>query len=474
MTCNTSINVHWFRADLRLGDNPALTRAAADGAVMPIYILDDENAGEQAMGGASRWWLHHSLNALNRSLGGKLNLYRGNAEHILQDVAKRHPIKAVYWNRCYEPWRVARDARIKDALKKRYLRVESFNGSLLWEPWEIKKNDGEPYKVFTPFYRNGCLSAAAPHDPLPAPARLEALVDNAAHGLPALRLLPRIRWDKQLEPHWNIGEEAAQERLYAFLEEGMPHYAEGRNFPAKPYVSRLSPHLHVGEISPRQAWHAARARGDDVNVDRFCAELGWREFSYHLLYRFPELPNKNLQSTFDRFPWRRDADALARWKRGFTGFPIVDAGMRELWNSGYMHNRVRMIVGSFLVKNLLLDWRCGERWFWDCLVDADLANNAASWQWVAGCGADAAPYFRVFNPVTQGEKFDPDGKYTRRWVPELTKLPDRYLFKPWEAPESILRDAGVTLGKTYPTPATDISESRKRALAVFSGLKNSK
>lgn len=466
-----ALNIFWFRQDLRLGDNPALAKAAASGAVLPIYILDDGNAGTYAMGAASRWWLHHSLASLNASLGGNLNIYRGDAEHILKDIAKRHHAKAVYWNRCYEPWRIKRDARIKESLKADGIETESFNGSLLWEPWEIKKSDGTPYKVFTPFYRKGCLNAPSPRAPITAPAHLQTLRDNSSLSLEKLELLPRIRWDKQLEPHWSIGEKAAMERLYAFLDEGIRHYKEGRNFPARPYVSRLSPYLHFGEISPHQAWHAARMRGDDSNIDHFCSELAWREFSYHLLYQFPELPHKNLQPKFDAFDWRHDPQALKRWQRGQTGYPIVDAGMRELWQTGYMHNRVRMVVASFLIKNLLIDWRHGERWFWDCLVDADLANNSASWQWVAGCGADAAPYFRVFNPVGQGEKFDAAGNYTRHFVPELKNLPDNYLFRPWEAPDAILHKAGVTLGKNYPAPIVDIASSRTRALASFAALK---
>ncbi len=463
--------IHWFRQDLRLSDNPALVRAVARGKVLPIYILDDDSAGEHRMGGASRWWLHHSLAALNRSLNGHLNIYCGNAEIVLRDIIKRHQVKAVHWNRCYEPWRVQRDKHIKDTLRQDGVEVESSNGSLLWEPWEVCKGDGTPYRVFTPFYRNGCMNAPTPREPLAKPAQMALMRDAAAPELSALQLLPRIGWDKQMEPHWKMGESAAQDQLYRFLDEGIAQYKQGRNFPSKPYVSRLSPYLHFGEISPNQAWYAARARGDDENIGHFCSELGWREFAHHLLYQFPELPRKNLQAKFDAFPWRDDDAALKRWQRGMTGYPIVDAGMRELWQTGYMHNRVRMIVGSFLVKNLLLDWRHGERWFWDCLVDADLANNSASWQWIAGCGADAAPYFRVFNPIGQGQKFDADGAYTRRFVPELQHLPDKYLFCPWEAPEEVLAKAGVVLGKTYPAPMVDVARSRALALQAFATLK---
>lgn len=474
MPSTQNIIIHWFRQDLRLSDNPTLYKAAAMGRVLPVYISDDESAGATySMGGASRWWMHNSLNALDQSLDGKLNIYRGNAAAVLVELVKRHCAKAVVWNRCYEPWRVERDARIKEILKKCGVEVESFNGSLLWEPWEIKKDDGTPYRVFTPFYRKGCMNAAPPREPIPKPAALNAVKDTEAIALDTLGFLPKLRWDKKLEPHWQIGEKAAHERLYAFLDQGLSHYRQGRNFPSKPYVSRLSPYLHFGEISPNQVWHAVRLRGDNANIDHFCSELGWREFSHHLLYQFPELPIKNLQSKFDKFPWHEDDDALRRWQRGQTGYPIVDAGMRELWQTGYMHNRVRMIVGSFLVKNLLLDWRHGERWFWDCLVDADLANNSASWQWVAGCGADAAPYFRIFNPITQGQKFDATGEYTRRFVPELKNLPDKYLFCPWEAPDELLYKAGIELGKTYPKPIIDMVQSRDFALQAFASLKYS-
>ena len=464
--------IHWFRQDLRLSDNPSLVKAAACGHVLPVYILDDINAEKYRMGGASRWWLHHSLASLNAALGGNLNIYKGDAKTVLQDIVERNDIKAIYWNRCYEPWRMKRDAQIKDSFKAKEIEVESFNGSLLWEPWQVRKDDGTPYRVFTPFYRRGCLRATPPREPLPKPEKLQLLRDKSALALNELGLLPHIRWDKQLEPHWKIGEEEAQERLYSFLGSGVANYKLGRNFPAKSNVSRLAPYLHFGEVSPNQAWYAARAQGEDANIDCFCSELGWREFSHHLLHQFPELPHKNLQTKFDKFPWQEDIEALSRWQRGQTGYPIVDAGMRELWQTGYMHNRVRMIVGSFLVKNLLLNWRHGERWFWDCLADADLANNSASWQWVAGCGADAAPYFRIFNPIGQGQKFDPDGTYTRHYVPELKNMPDKYLFCPWQAPEPLLAEAGVALGKTYPMPIVDISQSRALALHAFAKLKD--
>lgn len=466
-----TIAIHWFRQDLRLSDNPSLVAAAKKGKVLPIFILDDENAGEDKVGAASRWWLYHSLMALNESLQGRLRFYRGDAKAVLGGLIEQHSNCSVYWNRCYEPWRISRDKRIKTALSDLGVDTKSFNGSLLWEPWEVLKKDGTPYKVFTPFYRRGCLTAQSPRMPLPKPDITFADGEFGALSIDELNLLPTIPWDKQLQPFWKIGETHAQKRLRSFIKEGLENYKEGRNFPAKNNVTRLSPHLHWGEISPNQIWHDVQKLGGGENEDCLLSELGWREFSHSLLYHFPELPIKNLQSKFDAFPWRKNNKLLERWQQGLTGYPIVDAGMRELWQTGYMHNRVRMIVGSFLVKNLLLHWHHGEEWFWDCLVDADLANNSASWQWVAGCGADAAPYFRVFNPITQGEKFDSQGEYTRRFVPELNALPDKYLFKPWQAPDSVLKEAGVELGKNYPKPIVDVKVSREQALEAFKMVK---
>ncbi len=468
--------IFWFRQDLRLSDNPGLTEAAKRGAILPIYVLDDANAGDHQMGGASRWWLHHSLRALNERLGGTLACFQGDASDILPQLIEQTGARAVYWNRCYEPWRIKRDTQIKERLSEQEVDVQSFNASLLWEPWEIQKQDGGHYKVFTPFYRKGCLNAPPPRQPLPAPADLHCLpAPKNALPVDGLKLLPAINWDAQLAPHWTIGEQGAQEQLDSFLNTGLHGYKEGRNCPPQPHVSRLSPYLHFGDISPHQLWYAIKHHGEamgwDKDTDHFLSEVGWREFSYHLLYYYPDLPTRNLQTQFDRFPWQENDKALHRWQRGQTGYPIVDAGMRELWQTGYMHNRVRMIVASFLVKNLLLHWHHGERWFWDCLVDADLANNSASWQWVAGCGADAAPYFRIFNPVMQGHKFDPKGDYTRRWVPELAGLPDKYLFSPWDAPEDIRQQSGVKLGDTYPHPIVDLKPSRERALSAYQSLR---
>ncbi len=460
--------IHWFRQDLRLADNPALLAAANAGQVLPLYIFDDVDAGDHKMGAASRWWLHHSLSSLNTELNGRLQCFAGDAREIIARLVSQYSTVAIYWNRCYEPWRVEQDREIREQLQSLGVAAASFNGSLLWEPWENLKSDGTPYKVFTPFYQRGCLGAPAPRAPLPCPPSLELAPPNGG-TVSELQLLPANPWHKKLGQAWHVGEQAAQARLKTFVSEILKDYETGRDFPAQQSVSRLSPHLHFGEISPNQAWHAATAISGS-NQETFHKELAWREFSYSLLFHFPALPDNNWQPKFDAFPWRQDDEALHRWQRGQTGIPVVDAGMRELWETGYMHNRIRMVVASFLVKNLLIHWREGARWFWDCLVDADLANNSASWQWVAGCGADAAPYFRIFNPVTQGEKFDPDGSYTRRFVPELASLPDKYLFRPWQAPADLLDEAGVSLGQTYPHPIADLKASRESALAAFKSL----
>lgn len=471
-------NILWFRQDLRLSDNPALSAAAKAGSVLPVYILDDENAGHWKMGGASRVWLYHSLQALNASLDGNLCVSSGDATKILLSLVKDTGATGVYWNRCYEPWRVTRDKFIKDALKNMDVEANSFNGSLLWEPWEVLKADGTPYKVFTPFYRKGCLGKTAPRTPLAKPEKI-TFVKYTKTSIDNLKLLPRKpepRWDKDMVNLWEIGEDGAHKALKVFLEDGLNNYKEGRNIMAGHNISRLSPRLHFGELSPNQVWYAAQAAGEaqklSQDVAHFHSELAWREFSYSLLYHVPSLPTQPLQERFKKFPWDKNDKVLSAWQRGQTGYPIVDAAMRELWQTGYMHNRARMVVGSFLVKHLLLHWKHGEEWFWDCLFDADLANNAASWQWIAGCGADAAPYFRIFNPVTQGEKFDPDGSYVRKYVPELRDMPNKHIHKPWVAPPMVLKAAGVELGMTYPKPVIDHSAARERALEAFKATKD--
>jgi deoxyribodipyrimidine photo-lyase len=475
----------WFRQDLRLVDNPALAAAVDSGRpVLPFYLLDDETPGRWRPGGASRWWLHHSLAALADDLVGRgapLLLRRGRADDVLPALAAETGAAAVYWNRCYEPSAVARDTALKTTLKDAGVEARSFNASLLVEPWQIETGSGGPYKVFTPFWK-AARATLDPPPPAPAPECI-AGVD----GLPAgdrlydWALLPTAPdWAGGLRDAWQPGEAGARARFQAFLDEDIAGYADDRDRPDRAVTSRLSPHLHWGEMGPRQLWHAAMHRvGSGAGaplqkaIDKFLSEVGWREFAHHLLFHFPDLPEENWKHAFDGFGWRDDPDALRAWQRGRTGYPLVDAGMRELWATGWMHNRVRMVAASFLIKHLLVDWRAGADWFWDTLVDADLANNAASWQWVAGCGADAAPYFRIFNPVAQGEKFDPDASYIRRWVPELARLPDAYVHRPWDTPADVCRAAGFVPGESYPPPIVDHAVARGRALAAYQAMRGS-
>ena len=461
-------SLHWFRNDLRLTDNPALI-AASENDVLPVYILDSEDLKD--MGQASKLWLHHSLNQLNESLEGKLHFIQGDSINEIRKLIDSEQIDAIYWNRVFEPKKRSKD---NDLIKSLEIDYHIFNGSLLWEPESILKDDGTPYKVFTPFYRKGCIKAGkTPREPLPK-AKLNFISAQDQTSLDELNLLPVHPWKKKIASKWEMGEDSAMKRLDDFLENGIQNYKEGRNYPAKSFVSRLSPHLHFGELSPNQIWFKTRAMGDDKNIDHFCSELGWREFSHYLIHHFSFMLKENLNSNFDAFPWENNADFIQSWKLGETGYPIVDAGMKELWETGYMHNRVRMIVGSFLVKNLLTHWSYGRDWFNECLVDADLANNTASWQWVAGTGADAAPYFRIFNPVKQGQDFDKDGEYTKKYLPQLSKMPDKYLFYPWEAPKELLADAGVKLGENYPHPIVELKSSRENALASFDQIKKKK
>ena len=476
----------WFRADLRLADNPALAYALTRGEpVVPVFILDDEDAQAWAPGGASRWWLHGSLEALDgdiRKLGGPgLILRRGPAEAVIAALVAETCADTVVWNRRYEPWAVTRDARIKAALRAQGVEARSFNAALLCEPTEFANLQGQPYKVFTPFWKT-LRATILPPASIAAPKglpRLGRVPDSDPLKSWALRPT-QPDWAGGLDVRWTPGEAGAQARLDDFADSALLAYRERRNLPGASGTSRLSPHLHFGEIGPWQVWRAATTAaaaqtGDPfpAGVETFLSEVAWREFATHLLFHFPTIPTAPLRPEYARFPWRSDPAALTAWQKGLTGYPIVDAGMRELWTTGWMHNRVRMIVASFLIKHLLLDWRDGEAWFWDTLVDADLASNAASWQWVAGSGADAAPYFRIFNPITQGEKFDADGAYVRRWAPELARLPNRLIHAPWTASALELSAARIRLGVDYPHPIVDHAVARARALAALSSLKAS-
>jgi deoxyribodipyrimidine photo-lyase len=480
MSTAAPVSLVWFRNDLRIADQPALQAAVArGGVVIPVYLHAPEEEAPWSPGGASRWWLHQSLRSLGatlESLQSRLIIRAGNSLEQLQALVKETGASAVFWNRRYEPVVTARDTAIKAKLRAAGLLVESFNGALLHEPWTVQNQSGKPFQVFTPFWKH-CLAKPDPAAPLAAPAKLNSPSRwPKSVSLAELELEPKIKWAEGMRAAWQPGEAGAKKQLDRFLGAAFADYTDKRNRPDLMGTSRLSPHLHFGEISPRQVWHAVQRHAEKNNfaswrTSQYLAEVGWREFAHHLLHHFPHTPTEPLREDFKKFPWRKDAEFLRAWQKGQTGYPIVDAGMRELWTTGWMHNRVRMIVASFLVKDLLLSWRDGAVWFWDTLVDADLAQNTLGWQWTAGCGADAAPYFRVFNPRSQGEKFDPHGAYVRKWCPELARLPDEYLHQPDQAPPEILGRAGVVLGETYPAPIVNHAIAREVALEAFAKLK---
>ncbi len=471
----------WFRQDLRLADHPALEAAIRRGAVViPVFIWAPDEEGDWVPGAAARWWLHQSLRSLDhslRSLGSRLTVRRGKSLEVLQELIHSTGASAVFWGRRYEPASIERDKRIKESLRSAGIEAESFNTSLLCEPWIPKTKTGGPFQVFTPFWKH-CRCQPEPAAPIPVPSALPAFSNwPPSLSIGELALEPSIPWAEGMRSTWTPGEAGAQRALTEFHSQTVIHYSEKRNFPGQRGTSRLSPHLHFGEISPRQVWSAARNAAARLGVAdgawqgwQFLTEVGWREFAFHLMFHFPHTPRLPLRHQFARFPWRVDADALALWQKGRTGYPMVDAGMRELWTTGWMHNRVRMVAASFLVKHLLISWESGATWFWDTLVDADLASNTLGWQWTAGCGADAAPFFRIFNPVSQGEKFDPAGDYVRRWVPELSRMPAEWIHQPWAAPTEVLREANVTMGKAYPHPMVDHAVARKRALDALKAL----
>lgn len=472
MTKNASAPiVIWFRRDLRRADHPALHAATQTGRpVVPVYIETDTPG--DAPGAASRWWLHHALSALAESLakaGAPLIIRRASAEEALRALAEEVSAGAVYWNRCHEPSAMARDRRVKKTLEKAGVEVKEFVGENLFDPEAIRTQSGDPYKVFTPFWKS-CLKDGEPSAPLPAPGKLQGWSGNAdGEALESLKLLPAIDWAGGMRETWTPGEAGALEQLHRFLEEGLLDYPDGRDRPDRIGTSRLSPYLHHGDISPRTVWQAVRETAESESgkgwmraADVYLREVGWREFALHLLLHFPHTLTEPLRDDFKHFPWKRSKRLLNAWQQGRTGYPMVDAGMRELWHTGWMHNRVRMIAASFLVKDLLQPWQDGEAWFRDTLVDADLASNVLGWQWTAGCGADAAPYFRVFNPVLQGKKFDPDGIYVRQWVPELAKLDGAAVHEPWKNRASC---------PAYPEPIVDHFEARDAALEAYDVIK---
>ncbi|MEM1316907.1 MAG: deoxyribodipyrimidine photo-lyase [Pseudomonadota bacterium] len=469
--------IMWFRQDLRLDDNPALLAAAETGKpVVAVFVLDEASDGIRKFGGAHRWWLHHSLTSLSNDLsdlGVDLVLRRGPGAEVIFDLAKELDADHIVWNRRYGEAEQSVDAKIKSEFEG---DAKSFGAVIMHEPLNVRTGSGNPYKVYTPFWKKFC-ELGLPRDAEPAPNELNAFDSKIdSDELDDWELLPtNPDWSEGWEDIWAPGEAGAQERARAFMSDDLGDYDEARNLPGDDRTSRLSPHLRWGEISPYRLWQMAqdgRLSAGSKARETWVKELVWREFSYHLLQEWPDLANENFNTKFDDFPWRADDEQLRAWQKGKTGYPIVDAGMRQLWKTGWMHNRVRMIVGSFLVKHLLLDWRHGEDWFWDTLVDGDPASNSAQWQWVAGTGADAAPYFRIFNPIMQAEKFDKDGTYIKTWVPELKDLPAKHLGAPWEAPLDVLKKAGVKLGETYPRPIVDHKEARERALGALDEMKN--
>jgi deoxyribodipyrimidine photo-lyase len=474
----------WLRRDLRLSDHPALDAAARRGPVIPVFIHDPDGDGAWAPGAASRWWLRHSLASLGQALarrGSRLILRRGDSLRALSDLARETGASAVHFSRRYEPAAAARDARVSEALRNAGVTLARHGSALLFEPEALRTGSGGPYRVFTPFW-NALQAAPAPAPPLPVP-RLnapEAWPDSL--DLDGLGLSPDPDGAAGMRAAWNPGWEGARALMEDHLPGALARYAADRDRPDRDGTARLSPHLHFGEIGPREAWAAAGGFRDSAAApghgtpegpgpSAWRRQLAWREFAHHLLAHFPRTAEAPLRPAFAAFPWAASEAHLSAWRRGRTGYPLVDAGMRQLGSIGWMHNRVRMTAASFLVKHLLLPWQEGARAFWDMLVDADLAQNTLGWQWVAGCGADAAPYFRVFNPVAQGVKCDPDGAYVRRWVPELARLPARWIHRPWEAPAAVLSDAGVALGKDYPRPVVGHAAARARALAAYGSLR---
>ncbi len=465
---NTTPSIVWFRRDLRLHDNPALNAAITRGQpIVCLYINAPDEQAPWQPGAASRWWLDRSLRSLDQSLRqhhNQLIIRLGPSLDTLQQLIQQTGATHVYWNRCYEPALIKRDTRIKKNLRDRHhIAIQTFNATLLHEPGDILSQAGEPLRVYTPFWKS-CQRFGTPREPqsIAGPmAKPQSFPPSLS--IDQLNLRPTIHWDAGLHDHWQVGEQAAQKRLETFLTGAINQYDTDRDRPAIDGTSQMSPHLHFGEISPQQIWHAIGQQCQHEHADKFLRELVWREFSAHLLFHFPSLPTKPMQPKFAKFPWKNDKKSLQRWQQGRTGYPIIDAGMRQLWATGWMHNRVRMIVASFLVKNLLIHWKHGARWFWDTLVDADLANNTQGWQWTAGCGADAAPYFRIFNPITQSARFDPTGDYLRQWLPELAQLDDKNIHAPWESLQAHPLD--------YPDPMIDLKETRQRALDAFAKIK---
>lgn len=470
----------WFRHDLRLADNPALHHALQNHKqVILAYIHTPDEAAPWQPGAARRWWQHHSLAVLQHSiekLGGKLLLRQGPSLAALQTLIIESGAKALYWNRTTEPALVKRDALIEQALTAQGVDCHSFYGNLLYTPGSIKTQGGKPYQIFTPFWRE-CKKQGLGEPPLPTPQQLHPTTLPSL-PLAALALLPTTPWDEGLKESWQPGEATAQQQLEQFCDDALHKYPEQRDQPAHPSTSRLSPYLANGEISPRQITAALMQQfignnSSASSVETVIRQLGWREFAHHILHHYPHTAEQPLNERYQQFPWQQNPKLLQAWQQGRTGFPLIDAGMRQLWQTGWMHNRVRMVVASFLCKNGLIHWRQGAEWFWDTLVDADLASNSLNWQWAAGCGADAAPYFRVFNPVRQSERFDANGKYLRHWLPELSTAPTKLIHQPWKINRNPHQQIGLAIGNSYPPPILDLNITRQQAIATAKAVVNS-
>lgn len=465
----------WFRKDLRLHDNPALWEAANEGIVIPVFIWSEEDRRAYAASEASAWWLYHSLKQLETDLlqhGVQLVIKQGPDFDAIVDVMEQVGAESIYFNERYEPTERDRQMRIVGQLSSIGMDVRTFHGNLLFSP-ELLNKQGEPYKVFTSFWKRGLQEVV--DRPLPVPELQGVENDISSLAINALGLPTDLG---TLQKYWQPGERAGTEQWAFFADDGMLHYKKERDLIAKGTSSRLSPYLAAGNSSARAIWHAAKRINEETkdvtahqSIEAFLKQLMWREFAYHQLIHFPTMTDQPLRKQFNDFPWVGTPEQYNLWKEGKTGYPLVDAGMRELRETGMMHNRVRMVAASFLVKHLLIPWQEGYAWFQHALVDFDTANNATGWQWVTGCGIDAAPYFRIFNPYLQSEKFDPNGAYIKQWIPELANLPAKYIHKPFEAPEDILQEAGIQLGVTYPYPIVDHATARKRALHAYDTIK---
>jgi len=465
------LGIHWFRQDLRLSQNPSLVALSKKvDQIVPIYILDPK----QRIGSVSKWWLEQSLKNLSDNIekkNGKLKIFVGNPYDIIESLVENKNIECVYWNRLYDPYSIKRDKRVKSFLKVEDIDCVTFNGYLLNEPWEIKNKSGSFFKVFTPYWRhsNEIIRIKKPNKNIQN-IKFNNFNSKNSKKIQDLNLTDKkLKWTDKIQTHWSPGESNAQLKLQQFINKKADNYSIGRDRPDQNLTSKLSPYLHFGEISPVEIYNqvSISKKINSQNKDKFLAEIGWRDFSYNLLYHYPDMTKNPIQNKFNKFPWLNDNKNLKKWQKGFTGIPIVDAGMRQLYETGWMHNRVRMIVGSFLTKNLLLHWKLGEEWFFDTLVDADIGSNSAGWQWISGCGADASPYFRIFNPILQGQKFDPKGEYVKKYIPELQNVTNKFIHNPWEMPEENQISCHCRIGKDYPSPIVDLKETRNRALSAF-------